>query len=192
MSCGCANRMRQYVLPGLGFVLDEPSQTWLNPTFPDDTLQSIPDADIKKHHLKLTVELAIAYSVGQFRQFWAAAYDKTTLNDELYTRILQIADDRVAAEKLSTTDQWIWFAETWLLPALGYQETAAHVWTLIVPRIDMPTEVTYDNIGQVKDLLIAGIAKWKSQEGLLLWWNSVAPQALHLTAAQIAKLYEHN
>ena len=61
MSCGCAERMRNYVLPHTGFVQD--GDDWTN----TQTGEVIADSDIDHHHTRLTLQI----SSRRVRSFWA-------------------------------------------------------------------------------------------------------------------------
>lgn len=60
MACGCAERMRTYVLPATGYKLE--GDEWVHPTHPP-----IPDADVEDHHTKLTAQIGMR----AVRSFWA-------------------------------------------------------------------------------------------------------------------------
>ena len=61
MACGCAERMRNYVLPHTGFVRD--GDRWTNA----QTGESIADSDIDHHHTRLTAQIGRRL----VRDFWA-------------------------------------------------------------------------------------------------------------------------
>ena len=61
MGCGCAARMRKYILPRLGYKLIE--DFWVNVRMKQRSLQRIPDTDITKYHRKLVAVLARSKAV---------------------------------------------------------------------------------------------------------------------------------
>lgn len=50
MGCGCADRMRKYVLPTVGYT--RTGSLWVHPT-----REPIPDAEVESHHSRLTLEI---------------------------------------------------------------------------------------------------------------------------------------
>lgn len=52
MGCACADRMRKYVLPEAGYILDHVKRQWVDPTDGD----IINDEDVEDHHTRLTVK----------------------------------------------------------------------------------------------------------------------------------------
>jgi len=52
MSCGCAARMRQYILPALGYELWE--DRWAHP---DGTMPTVSEDDVEHYYSRLTAQL---------------------------------------------------------------------------------------------------------------------------------------
>lgn len=65
MCAGCANRMRDYVLPRLGYRLE--GTDWVYEGFPDPQLQRVPDRDVEQHHLGLTARMLVAVGRRRWR-----------------------------------------------------------------------------------------------------------------------------
>jgi len=51
--------MREHILPFYGFTLV--GDTWVNPEFSIEELRSIPDADVERHHTRLTGKLMLEH-----------------------------------------------------------------------------------------------------------------------------------
>lgn len=51
MGCGCANRMRKYVLPTMRYELED--GMWTN----EETGDVIPDAEVEEHYTRLTARI---------------------------------------------------------------------------------------------------------------------------------------
>jgi hypothetical protein len=62
MACGCAERMRHYVLPWLGFALV--GTVWENSAFPEPSLRAVPDEDVEAHHTALTARMMLAWTTN--------------------------------------------------------------------------------------------------------------------------------
>lgn len=54
MSCGCAGRMRKYVLPFFGYELDVNEGVWRRAGAP-----GIPDNEVSEHYTRLIAEIVL-------------------------------------------------------------------------------------------------------------------------------------
>lgn len=81
MACGCASRMRTYVLPLAGYV--ELAGVWVNPKMPDD-LQVIGDDDVAKHHGRLTARIAVVLGIQAFNEIWRRTTGSVLSDDTIH------------------------------------------------------------------------------------------------------------
>lgn len=65
MGCNCANRMRKYVLPLLGYEPDLMRFGWVH----KKTGEFIADTEIEAHHTRLTAQLGLKRAKGLFTRF---------------------------------------------------------------------------------------------------------------------------
>ena len=61
MACGCADRMRKYILQQAGYTYNISMETWEH-----DTEPTILDEDIEDHHTRLTAQIGLRIA----RSFW--------------------------------------------------------------------------------------------------------------------------
>jgi hypothetical protein len=97
MSCGCAGRMRRYILPNMGYSLED--GVWKNPDMDDENLREISDEDISRYYTELTVRLAITYGKKKFYNWWSGITNKVVENvddhwNELTTRYREYKNER--------------------------------------------------------------------------------------------------
>lgn len=86
MACGCANRMRKYILPTMGYTLQE--GVWKNSDIGNVDLQDIPDEEIGKYYTELTARIAIAYGKKRFYNWWSNVAKGPTVNIEDHWNML--------------------------------------------------------------------------------------------------------
>lgn len=162
MPCGCAERMRQHVLPLLGFV--HLGDVWVNGEFPEPALREIPDVDVEQHHTRLTSHLTMAWVREKFSAWVAAG---------------------LGIGKSSTEQQWIWLLETFVLPDRGYTELEPKVWSMGARwHVGMPEPVTADMYLRVKDVLVSRMAVCYPAARFLELWNGHAPSELQMNEIQ--------
>ena len=73
MSCGCAERMRKYILPFAGYVYMD--GIWINYSEIDEELRNIPDGEVNKYHSRLTVKIMYSFGRKRFKSWWESIYD---------------------------------------------------------------------------------------------------------------------
>lgn len=66
MACGCASRMRRYILPWAGF--QKEGDFWINERFPNVDLRVIKDSDVEQHHAALTTHLIFEMGFHEFKK----------------------------------------------------------------------------------------------------------------------------
>ena len=64
MGCGCAARMRKYIMPAAGYTLVE--VTWTHPTW-----DPILDTDVEQHHTRLTLKVFGLYGRTKFKTWYS-------------------------------------------------------------------------------------------------------------------------
>jgi len=70
MGCGCAERMRKYILPRFGYVFDEAAKTWINNDISEEDLRVINDASVAAYHTRLTIQIFLQSGRAKFLE-WA-------------------------------------------------------------------------------------------------------------------------
>lgn len=70
MGCGCAERMRKYILPRFGYVFDEVAKTWTNNDIPEEDLRVINDTSVAAYHTRLTIQILLQSGKAKFLE-WA-------------------------------------------------------------------------------------------------------------------------
>ncbi len=63
MSCGCASRMRKYVLPFFGYELND--GMWLRPG-----MQGIPDTEVADHYSRLTAQIVAEFGARKLKELF--------------------------------------------------------------------------------------------------------------------------
>lgn len=72
MSCGCGERMRKYILPFAGYTFVDGN--WVNLSEENEDLRIIPDAEVNKHHSRLTVKIMYSFGRERFKSWWTSIY----------------------------------------------------------------------------------------------------------------------
>ena len=86
MSCKCAARMREYILPYFGFGFNNDIKLWVNLNFADEDLRVIRDEDVERHYTQLTTKMILEFGKHKFAS-WAQKLGWTDMTPEMVEEI---------------------------------------------------------------------------------------------------------
>lgn len=189
MSCGCAGRMREYVLPSLGFV--KQGDVWMNPMFPEPSLQRVLDSEVELHHLALTSRMTLVWTKEKFSSWVNTVWRGSKTHD--YQNMLKDAADRYGAENewletLSPTERIERFITRRVLPELGFVRGANDMWESPETIGELPRIFRADKIIAFRTVIVAALLEKKGFVAGIAWWNEFAPDSMQLTESDCADL----
>lgn len=186
MSCGCADRMRKYVLPSLGFTLQ--NNEWINDDFPESSLRHIKDEDVDLHHLSLTSRMVMEMSKDKFVTWLRKAWgDTPSLSYEVAMKesAERYGNDKQWLESLFPTERLERFIKKYVLTKIGYTEQQSDVWLSLTNPPYLPSEFRGEHIVMLYPYILLLLIETMGTSSALQYWNSVCPPSLVLTKEHI-------